>query len=62
MKKSIILIGFIFGFLATQAQETKLDKTSFNALNLSYPGLEQVNKSVNNGDYEKAAQQLLQSY
>jgi len=62
LKKPIMLIGFILSFLATQAQETKLDKTSFNALDLTYPGLEQVNKLVNSGDYEKAAQQLLRYY
>jgi heparan-sulfate lyase len=62
LKKLIIPIGLILGFLTTQAQETKPDKASFNALDLTYPGLQQVNKLVNEGSYEKAAQQLLQYY
>ncbi len=40
----------------------KLQKNVFNYLNLDYPGLEKVKKYNQNGDYEKAAKELLIYY
>lgn len=44
------------------ARQLPVTKESFSMINLSYPGLEKVNKLVRAGDYESAAAELLHYY
>ncbi|MEI6948619.1 heparin-sulfate lyase HepC [Paraflavisolibacter sp. H34] len=56
-----ILIVLLLCSRAT-AQDGRPGKESFNPINLDYPGLEQVKRSVVAGAYDKAAEALLAYY
>lgn len=45
-----------------QAQEITLNKESFSAINLNYPGLGKVKELYNSGKYNEAARELLTYY
>lgn len=62
LKKMICLASFSSLAFAVQAQEAAIKKDDFNSINLSYPGLENVNKSFTAGHYDEAAKQLLSYY
>mgnify|MGYP006167492157 FL=1 len=62
LKRNIALCIMLIGSIVAYAQEIQLTKASFDHLNLSYPGLEKVNKNVVNGQYEAAAAELLKYY
>ncbi|CAA9195862.1 Heparin-sulfate lyase [Flavobacterium bizetiae] len=46
----------------SNAQEASINKESFDAVNLSYPGLEKVNQLYKSGKYNDAAEALLTYY
>jgi heparan-sulfate lyase len=61
-KKHISLCLLMFSTLFATAQETPISKESFGHLNLSYPGLEKVNKLFTAAKYEDAGKELLNYY
>ncbi|MFH7012343.1 heparin-sulfate lyase HepC [Flavobacterium sp. FlaQc-52] len=65
MKNLIKTILFTFAILTISfgnAQEKEITKTSFDNVNLAYPGLEKVNKLFEAGKYTDAANELLTYY
>lgn len=65
MKNLIKTILFTFAILTISfgnAQEKEITKTSFDNVNLTYPGLEKVNKLFEAGKYTDAANELLTYY
>nr|WP_121271829.1 heparin-sulfate lyase HepC [Pedobacter schmidteae] len=62
LKRIFLLLTLVPTLLFAQQQGTPVTKDSFNNLNLSYPGLEEVNKLVTAKDYENAAKALLKYY
>lgn len=65
MKNLIKTILFTFAILTISfgnAQEKEIIKTSFDNVNLTYPGLEKVNKLFEAGKYTDAANELLTYY
>ncbi|MDX6191930.1 heparinase II/III family protein [Flavobacterium sp. Fl-318] len=65
MKNLIKTILFTFAILKISfgnAQEKEITKTSFDNVNLTYPGLEKVNKLFEAGKYTDAANELLTYY
>ena len=66
MKKLKSMLGiFVFSLLLltkVQAQEKSITKSSFNNINLAYPGLEKVNSLYTAAKYEEAAKELLSYY
>jgi heparan-sulfate lyase len=61
-KKNISLCLLVFSILLARAQDTPITKQSFEHLNLSYPGLEKVNKLYTAAQYEDAGKELLSYY
>jgi heparan-sulfate lyase len=61
-KKHISLCLLMLSTLFATAQETPISKESFGHLNLSYPGLEKVNKLFTAAKYEDAGKELLNYY
>lgn len=63
MKKIGFILVLLLVALIVKAQESyKIDKSSFDIINLDSDGLEHVKKLVNSGNYEKAATSLLAYY
>lgn len=65
MKTNKYLFIFAFILFSAQnilAQETKINKTSFDLINLDYKGLEKVKALVTAKKYEDASEQLLKYY
>lgn len=62
LKKNISLCFLMFSTLFAKAQDTPISRESFEQINLSYPGLEKVNKLYNSGEYDAAAKELLTYY
>ncbi|WP_053004301.1 heparin-sulfate lyase HepC [Flavobacterium sp. ABG] len=65
MKNLIKTILFTFAILTISfgnAQEKEITKTSFDNVNLTFPGLEKVNKLFEAGKYTDAANELLTYY
>ncbi|MGN7990028.1 heparin-sulfate lyase HepC [Pedobacter sp. 22226] len=62
VKFIITLSTFILTFLSVKAQEMPVSKENFNAVNLTYPGLEKVAKHYHSGEYDAAAKELLNYY
>lgn len=62
IKRTISISVCCVLLLQAKAQETPVTKASFDNLNLSQPGLENVNKLVSNTQYDAAAKALLQYY
>lgn len=62
LKKISVFFFFLAAVSFTNAQETRLNKSSFDAINLTYPGLEKVNQLFNSGKYDDAAKELLNYY
>ena len=60
LKKISLLFLMMTGF--TNAQETSINKESFNTINLDYPGLEKINQLVKDAKYNEAAAGLLSYY
>lgn len=61
IKSFVFLLLFLF-MQKTFAQDFKVNKSSFNAINLDYKGLEKVKKLVSSAKYEEASNQLLAYY
>ncbi|TCC89967.1 heparin-sulfate lyase HepC [Pedobacter hiemivivus] len=62
-KKGIVLLAIIIlSCRLIYAQETGITKSSFDHINLSYPGLEKTNKLFLAGKYNDAANELLKYY
>ncbi|OXA78390.1 heparan-sulfate lyase [Flavobacterium aquidurense] len=62
LKTTSVLLFMLMTVCLTKAQEAKIKKESFDAINLNYPGLEKVNKLYTSGKYEDAAKTLLDYY
>ncbi|NQX38316.1 heparan-sulfate lyase [Pedobacter steynii] len=63
MKLSVVFLLTLIGLgMNLKAQDAPLTKESFSTVNLSYPGLENVNKAVGDEQYEQAAKLLLDYY
>ncbi|WP_025143811.1 heparin-sulfate lyase HepC [Pedobacter jeongneungensis] len=62
LKYTIGLFTLLLACLGIKAQETAINKNSFSAINLSYPGLEKVNKLYQATQYDDAAKELLNYY
>lgn len=62
LKTTTIFLFTLFTVCLTEAQEIKIKKESFDAINLNYPGLEKANKLYISGKYEDAAKALLDYY
>lgn len=62
IKRTISISICCVFLLQAKAQETPVTKASFDNLNLSQPGLENVNKLVSSTRYDDAAKALLQYY
>ncbi|WP_264551094.1 heparin-sulfate lyase HepC [Flavobacterium sp. N2038] len=61
--KTIMALFLLFmTFCFSNAQETAINKESFDAINLTYPGLEKVNQLYNATKYNEAAEALLTYY
>ncbi|WDF65452.1 heparin-sulfate lyase HepC [Flavobacterium sp. KACC 22763] len=60
--KTFALLFVLLLMQKTFAQEVKITKSSFNAINLDYKGLEKVKKLVSSSKYEEAANRLLDYY
>mgnify|MGYP006188174127 CR=1 FL=1 len=59
-KELALVFVLVISVLITQAQ--KIDKESFAMLNLDYPGLAEIKKTVDHGKYELGASQLLEYF
>lgn len=62
MKITRFIPGILFLLAALCAQAQELRKEAFGMLDLDYPGLRQVKEAYTAGDYERAAQALLEYY
>jgi len=62
LKKIVCLCSLLICTALGRAQDTPIHKENFDAINLSYPGLEKVNKLVSDGKYNDAAKALLEYY
>ena len=62
LKKTVLLFFLLVMVSFANAQETALNKESFDNINLAYPGLEKVNQLFNEGKYDAAAKELLSYY
>ncbi|TDO97094.1 heparin-sulfate lyase HepC [Flavobacterium sp. 245] len=62
LKTTSVLLLMLMTVCLTKAQEAKIKKESFDAINLNYPGLEKVNKLYTSGKYDDAAKTLLDYY
>lgn len=62
LKKIIGLYSLLLLTLSGKAQDAVITKENFAPINLSYPGLEKVNKLVTAGQYNDAASALLSYY
>ncbi|UWY26988.1 heparinase II/III family protein [Flavobacterium sp. TR2] len=60
--KTFVLLFVLLLMQKNLAQEVKITKSSFNAINLGYKGLEKVKKLVSSSKYEEAANRLLDYY
>lgn len=61
--KKISIMAFLsLVFWFANAQETPLEKESFDIINLNYPGLEKVHQAVLDKKYNEAAKELLEYY
>ena len=61
IKYFICLFVFLSSFQA-KAQDAPINKESFDNINLSYPGLEKVDKLVADQKYDEAGKELLKYY
>lgn len=62
-KINIFIFGFILFFVQVFfAQETRINKSSFDIIDLDYKGLEKVKKLVSSEKYEEASAELLKFY
>lgn len=63
IKNNIFIFTFVLFFAQNiLAQEAKINKSSFNIINLDYKGLEKVKALAASNRYEEAAKQLLNYY
>ncbi|WP_173969602.1 heparin-sulfate lyase HepC [Flavobacterium bizetiae] len=62
LKKTMALFLLLMTVCFSNAQEASINKESFDAVNLSYPGLEKVNQLYKSGKYNDAAEALLTYY
>lgn len=62
LKKTTALFFMLLNICFSNAQETAINKESFDAVNLNYPGLEKVNQLFNEAKYNDAAKELLTYY
>lgn len=65
MKNITKISALFFLFITTpyvNAQETQITQTSFDNINLAYPGLEKVNTLFKAAKYEEAGKELLSYY
>ncbi|WP_255456744.1 heparinase II/III family protein [Pedobacter sp. HDW13] len=60
-KAKIFFCAFLLSGTLAKAQ-SNISKESFDLINLGYPGLEQVKKAVEAGQYEEAGKVLLRYY
>ncbi|MCI9845986.1 heparin-sulfate lyase HepC [Flavobacterium pectinovorum] len=62
LKKISVQVFLLLTVCFTNAQDAHLNKDSFAAINLDYPGLEKVNKLYSEAKYNEAARELLNYY
>jgi len=62
LKKINMLFFLMLMFSFSNAQETAINKESFDVINLNYTGLEKVNQLYNSKKYDEAARELLNYY
>jgi heparan-sulfate lyase len=62
LKRIITLFFLLLTFWFSNAQETAINKESFDVINLNYSGLEKVNQLYNSKKYDEAARELLNYY
>lgn len=62
LKTTMALFLLLITVCFSYAQETAINKESFDAVNLSYPALEKVNQLYKSGKYNDAAEALLTYY
>lgn len=62
LKTTMALFLLFVTVCFSNAQETAINKESFEAVNLTYPGLEKVNQLYNAAKYNEAAEALLTYY
>ncbi|MFH6951075.1 heparin-sulfate lyase HepC [Flavobacterium sp. FlaQc-51] len=62
LKTTSVLLFMLMTVCLTKAQEAKIKKESFDAINLNYPGLEKVNQLYTSDKYDAAAKTLLDYY
>ncbi|WP_316748767.1 heparin-sulfate lyase HepC [Pedobacter gandavensis] len=62
LKKILVPLALVFSLQTSFAQEPVISKKDFEAINLSYPGLEKTNQLFVAGDYPAAAAELLRYY
>jgi len=62
LKKINMLFFLILMFSFSKAQETAINKESFDVINLNYTGLEKVNQLYNSKKYDEAARELVNYY
>jgi len=61
IKCIVCILAFTWTFQA-KAQDAPINKESFDNINLSYPGLEKVDKLVADQKYDEAGKELLKYY
>ncbi|SHM32654.1 heparin-sulfate lyase HepC [Flavobacterium saccharophilum] len=62
LKTTSVFLFMLMTVYLTKAQEVKINKESFEAINLNYPGLEKINNLYISGNYNDAAKALLDYY
>ena len=62
LKTTTVYLFMLMTFCLTKAQDVKIKKESFDAINLNYPGLEKANRLYISGNYDAAAKALLDYY